>query len=214
MEIGSYRQKWISASRNACVGDLVLIKDKNLPRTQWNLGTITDTYKSDDGLVRSVLVKPHRRDDKSVTEKERKRPIHDLVLIKESLIEDETTPEAGPDLLVNNIHKPPSNPSKYQNCPRCHFDPRSTGMPYCNSLHASMMMPIHKTAEKHKDVILTDEEKFAKQRLKDLYPQDRAAYYLKKNISDPKSDKELASDDDYAEFYQAQHPVGAGYTFI
>ena len=77
-----------------------------------------------------------------------------------------------------------------------------------------MMMPIHKSAEKQKDVTLTDEEKFAKQRLKDLYQQDRATYYLMRNISDHKSDKEPISDDDLSEFYQAQHPVGAGYTFI
>ena len=77
-----------------------------------------------------------------------------------------------------------------------------------------MMMPIHKTVQKQKDVAFTEEEKYAKQRLRDLYPQDRAAYYLKQHISDHKFPKELISDDDYAEFYLAQHPVGAGYTFF
>jgi len=214
MDIGSRRQKWISASRNACIGDLVLIKDKNLPRTRWNLGTITDRYYSKDGLVRSALVKPHRREDKSVTEKERKRPIHDLVLIKESTMDVETTSEAGPQGLINHVQETPVNSDKYQNCPRCHLDPRSGGMPYCNSLHAAMMKPVHKTVKKLKIVPLTKDERYAKQRLKDLSPQDRAEYYRKRNISTHNADAGPISCEDYIELYHTQRPAGAGLTII
>ncbi|XP_068240256.1 uncharacterized protein [Palaemon carinicauda] len=38
-------------------GDLVLIKEDNLPRLKWPLGVIVNVYKGKDGLVRSVRLK-------------------------------------------------------------------------------------------------------------------------------------------------------------
>ena len=70
-EIGLIRPKWLKPSRNAKVGDVVLIKDKNLPRLNWSTGTITGVRMGDAGLVRSVSLRPHRRNDKATTEKER-----------------------------------------------------------------------------------------------------------------------------------------------
>ena len=81
--IGDSRQKWTDPKRNAQVGDVVLIKDKNLPRLEWSTGTITETITAQDGLVRRVIVQPHKRSDKSTTERPRERAIHDLVLLKE-----------------------------------------------------------------------------------------------------------------------------------
>lgn len=51
---------------------------------------------SKDGLVRSVTVKPHKRQDSSVTERERDRPIHELILL-----------QAAPKILDNNTLKSP-----------------------------------------------------------------------------------------------------------
>ena len=89
--IGDKREKWTSPHRNAQAGDTVLIRDKNLPRMEWSTGTITETIPSRDGLVRRVIVQPHRQPGKSTTDKPRERAIHDLVLIKE-LQNDDSEP--------------------------------------------------------------------------------------------------------------------------
>ena len=39
------------------LGDLVLIVDANTPRGLWPKGLVVDVNKSDDGLVRSVVIK-------------------------------------------------------------------------------------------------------------------------------------------------------------
>ena len=82
-EIGKRRSKWVSAKRNAKVGDVVLIKDKNLTQLNWPTGVIVGVKLSEDGYVRSATVKPHKRPGCSITERERDRPIHDLVLLRE-----------------------------------------------------------------------------------------------------------------------------------
>lgn len=38
------------------VGDVVIVKDDNLPRNRWQLARVVQTYASDDGLVRKVKV--------------------------------------------------------------------------------------------------------------------------------------------------------------
>ena len=40
--------------RSIDVDDVVIIKDDNLPRNQWQLARVVHTYPSDDGLVRKV----------------------------------------------------------------------------------------------------------------------------------------------------------------
>ena len=84
--IGDSRKKWTDPKRNAQVGDVVLIKDKNLPRLEWSTGTITEAITAQDGLVRRVIVQPHKRFDKTTTERPRQRAIHDLVLLKEKCV--------------------------------------------------------------------------------------------------------------------------------
>lgn len=42
------RRKNASSKRNMTVGDIVLIKDENLPRNQWRLGRIHECYTDDD----------------------------------------------------------------------------------------------------------------------------------------------------------------------
>ena len=51
------RQKWQKPRRNAEVGDLVLLVDDCLPRSQWRMGRVKAVFPSKDGLVRSVEVK-------------------------------------------------------------------------------------------------------------------------------------------------------------
>lgn len=68
------RQKWLKESPNLNIGNLVLIKDENVPPTNWPLGRVLQTHISkDDQLIRSVLVK--------TTAGQYWRPIHKLILL-------------------------------------------------------------------------------------------------------------------------------------
>ena len=51
------RSKWFKTRENVETGDIVLLIDKNVARSQWCMGVILDTYPGIDGLVRSVKVK-------------------------------------------------------------------------------------------------------------------------------------------------------------
>ena len=50
------RQKWIKPQRNLRIGDVVLVKDDDLPRNQWKLARVEETLPSEDGYVRKVTV--------------------------------------------------------------------------------------------------------------------------------------------------------------
>ena len=82
------RKKWVHARRNLEVGDVVIVRDEGLPRSQWQLGRIDETYPSRDGYVRSVKVAIANANlDKSGKPLAQmtflKRPIHKLVLLVE-----------------------------------------------------------------------------------------------------------------------------------
>lgn len=51
------RPKWNSRSANFQSGDLVIIKEDNLPPSRWRLGRVVETIAGTDGLVRSVVLK-------------------------------------------------------------------------------------------------------------------------------------------------------------
>ena len=51
------RQKWLKQKRNFKVGDLVIMKDANLPRGQWPKALVQEIFPDSDGVVRQVLVK-------------------------------------------------------------------------------------------------------------------------------------------------------------
>lgn len=51
------RKKWSSLSRNMSKGDLVLLCDKNVKRSQWQLGRIIETMPGPDDIVRVVKVR-------------------------------------------------------------------------------------------------------------------------------------------------------------
>ena len=48
--------KWHKSHPNLQVGDLVLMTDASIFKTQWTLGKVTATYPGKDGLVRAVDV--------------------------------------------------------------------------------------------------------------------------------------------------------------
>ena len=52
-----HRQKWLSATRDFAVNDIVLVADEVTPRNRWPMGRITEVIKGRDGLVRSASVK-------------------------------------------------------------------------------------------------------------------------------------------------------------
>ena len=80
------RQKWTRPQRDAKIGDIVILKDENLPRNQWSLARIVDVFPSADGFIRKVkLVLGDSKLDDGGKRKgpvhELERPIHKLVLL-------------------------------------------------------------------------------------------------------------------------------------
>jgi hypothetical protein len=51
------RNKWFKKRENVVKGDIVLLIDKDRPRSQWCMGLVNEVYPGSDGLVRSVRVK-------------------------------------------------------------------------------------------------------------------------------------------------------------
>ena len=69
------RTKWMSARRNIAKGDLVLVIDELFPREHWPMAVVTQTFPSDDGLVRRVLLK-------TSSKKEIERDVRKIVLLE------------------------------------------------------------------------------------------------------------------------------------
>ena len=83
------RQKWKKPQRNMEIGDIVILKDEDIPRGYWKLARVTEVTKDSDDLVRKVKVligdatlsKHGKRLRKPVV---LERPIHKLVLLLEA----------------------------------------------------------------------------------------------------------------------------------
>ena len=72
------RCKWRSERPNVKEGDIVLMKEKNLPLNEWPIGIVTEAIRShDDDLVRKAVIRLNR-DGKCVSYT---RPISELVLL-------------------------------------------------------------------------------------------------------------------------------------
>ena len=52
--------RWHTSSRNAKIGDIVLLQEDNLIPTRWPLAKITSVYPGKDGIVRVVTVRTAR----------------------------------------------------------------------------------------------------------------------------------------------------------
>ena len=71
------RRKWVTEKPNIKVGDVVLMKDKDVCRNQWPLARVVETFPSSDSRVRSVKVKVIREGKPIALV----RPITELVLL-------------------------------------------------------------------------------------------------------------------------------------
>ena len=85
------KQRWHTDSYNYKVGDLVLLTDVLLPRSQWCLGKIVEVYPDNKATVRVVKVKISKTRDSGMGTSELVRPVTKLILIKscESLLHKE-----------------------------------------------------------------------------------------------------------------------------
>nr|XP_034305596.1 uncharacterized protein LOC117682359 [Crassostrea gigas] len=71
------RRKWRDDRPNLKVGDVILLKDSAVHRTDWPIGVITETYQSSDGKVRKARVRVHK-DGQNVMYT---RPISEMVML-------------------------------------------------------------------------------------------------------------------------------------
>lgn len=90
------RPKWKQQHKNLNVGQIVVIKEDNLPPTKWILGRIIETFKGTDGSVRSARLickgdPPVRKGEKGKAPIVISRPIHKLCLlpIEDNMNDDE-----------------------------------------------------------------------------------------------------------------------------
>lgn len=75
----SIRQKWHKPVHNMCLGDIVLVKDIDLPRNHWPLAKVVEVKVDDDRLVRRVKVLLGQRGSTKPSVLE--RSVHKLVLL-------------------------------------------------------------------------------------------------------------------------------------
>ncbi|KAH8334979.1 hypothetical protein KR074_000187, partial [Drosophila pseudoananassae] len=54
------RNKWRAPTRDLCVGDMVIIKEDNLPSNEWRLGRVDAVYPGSDGHVRVIDIRTAR----------------------------------------------------------------------------------------------------------------------------------------------------------
>ena len=83
------RSKWNKVKRNIAVGDIVLLKEHNLPRNSWRLCRVDEVTTDEDGLVRKAKVAVGTSDldskgKRNVSVSYLERPIHELILLKET----------------------------------------------------------------------------------------------------------------------------------
>ena len=71
------RKKWHSERRNLQVGDVVLLKDSQVKRTEWPTGLVVKTVPGQDARVRKVEVKVVKQG----TPKVYLRPISEVILL-------------------------------------------------------------------------------------------------------------------------------------
>jgi hypothetical protein len=76
------------------LGDVVIIKDANLPRNCWKLGRVSTVFQDDDGYVRTVELNVgdsslDATGKRTAGLKSMQRPIHKLVLLLASENEDQ-----------------------------------------------------------------------------------------------------------------------------
>ena len=76
------RTKFNKVAPSLCIGDVVLIRDRNSKRINWPMGVIEKTKTSSDGHVRSVTIKKVLSKNNSPRTVLCERPIHEVVLLQ------------------------------------------------------------------------------------------------------------------------------------
>ncbi|XP_059841308.1 uncharacterized protein LOC132402471 [Hypanus sabinus] len=71
------RQKWTEPRRNLQVGDLVLLRDKQVARNSWPTARITATFPSGDGHVRKIELKTTDQGDVKIYQ----GPVTEVILL-------------------------------------------------------------------------------------------------------------------------------------
>lgn len=77
----SLRQKWHTARRNVQVGDIVIVKEEEVPRNEWRLARVLEVSKDSDGLVRRAMIQMGKRGELLTKPSIVKRPIQKLVVL-------------------------------------------------------------------------------------------------------------------------------------
>ncbi|XP_067301419.1 uncharacterized protein [Pseudorasbora parva] len=82
----SLRQRWHTPRRNVQMGDVVIVKEGEVPRNEWRLARVLEVYKDDDGLVRKVKIqmgdqKLGKRGERLIKPSIVERPIQKLVVL-------------------------------------------------------------------------------------------------------------------------------------
>nr|XP_054595337.1 uncharacterized protein LOC129162918 [Nothobranchius furzeri] len=83
------RQQWHAPRRNVEVGDIVILKEEDVPRNEWKLTRVVEAHEDDDGLVRKVTIqtgdrKLGKRGERLVQPSVIQRPIQKLVVLVEN----------------------------------------------------------------------------------------------------------------------------------
>lgn len=78
------RYKWQVKKKSLAVGDVVILREKTVPRNLWPTGIIHKVKQSSDGLVRSVVVKIVKTVNKQIKIFYYERPVGELVLLVRS----------------------------------------------------------------------------------------------------------------------------------
>ena len=96
------RTKWQQTRPNLETGDVVLYKPKDNFANRWPIARVMETYPGEDGLVRTVLIKPPYREAK-------KRPVTKLSLVfrKDELLPQATPDAASPGSMSSQEASPP-----------------------------------------------------------------------------------------------------------
>ncbi|XP_026015330.1 uncharacterized protein LOC113016608 [Astatotilapia calliptera] len=84
----AFRQRWHTPKRNLQIGDIVIMKDEDLPRNEWRLGRVVETTMDRDGLVRRVKLclgdrKLGKNGERLTKRSVLERPVQKLVLLLE-----------------------------------------------------------------------------------------------------------------------------------
>ncbi|XP_055308624.1 uncharacterized protein LOC129572639, partial [Sitodiplosis mosellana] len=105
------RAKWTREQPNLKIGDVVLIKEDNLPPSRWIMGRIVETHPGIDGLVRVCSVKTKTGIFKRPVVKLSPLPINEHSQLSELIEDDAETPnaESSTDII-------PPNPNVLSSC--------------------------------------------------------------------------------------------------